>query len=196
MQIENYKPNSHRSKLDAEKKLEKKKIQTIAQGKTKKKSKLKETFVQEDVNNIKTYVVMDILVPALKKAISDVVTNGVSMLLYGDTKHTDNKRSNVSYVSYNRMSDRGDRYTSSRRIGYSIDDIILSSKAEAEDVIDAMADLIDTYGVVTIADLYDMVNISGEYTDNKYGWTSVRGFDIIRNRDGYLLKLPKARPID
>lgn len=59
-----------------------------------------------------------------------------------------------------------------------------------------MQDLIDTYGMVSVADLYDLVGINGSYTDNKYGWTHLRSADVQRVRDGYLLKLPKALPFD
>ena len=54
----------------------------------------------------------------------------------------------------------------------------------------------ETYGLVRVADLYDLVGITGSYTDNKYGWTNIRNVEPIRVRDGYMLKLPKAMPID
>lgn len=58
-----------------------------------------------------------------------------------------------------------------------------------------MDELIDTYGNVSVADLYDLVGKSCEYTDQKYGWTNIRNAEPIRVRDGYMLKLPKATPI-
>ena len=73
---------------------------------------------------------------------------------------------------------------------------VFDTRKEAEEVLDRMDDLIDTYGVVSVADLYDLVGISGNYTDNKYGWTNLRNADVQRVRDGYLLKLPKALPFD
>ena len=45
--------------------------------------KFADVFISEDVNNVKSYIVMDVLVPAIKKAISDIVTNGIDMILYG-----------------------------------------------------------------------------------------------------------------
>ena len=72
----------------------------------------------------------------------------------------------------------------------------LYSEGEAEDVLSRMDELIDTYGVVSVADLYDLVGISCNYTDNKYGWTNLRNAEPVRVRDGYMLKLPKALPID
>ena len=59
-----------------------------------------------------------------------------------------------------------------------------------------MDELIDTYGSVSVADMYDLVGMSCNYTDNKYGWTNLRNAEPVRVRDGYLLKMPKATPID
>ena len=55
---------------------------------------------------------------------------------------------------------------------------------------------IDKYGFVTIADMYDLANLTSNYTDNKYGWMNVRNAEVIRARDGYVIKLPRAVPID
>lgn len=190
-----YKSNSHVSK---ELTKDKKEIKPVARAKTKKKNTLVDTFISEDAQNIKSYILMDVLVPAIKKAVSDIVTDGISMLLYGDTSHGNRRSSgSASYVSYNRYSDRDrrdDRNTNRSR--YSYDDVILNNRGEAEEVLMRMDEILDTYGVVSVADLYDLVGISGSHTDNKYGWTNLRNAEAVRVRDGYLLKLPRPYPID
>ena len=197
-----YKGNSHRSKEVEKQEIAEKKVEQIAKGKTKKKSevkKLADVFVAEDVTSVKDYIIMDVLIPAAKKAISDIITNGIDMLLYGETKSKNKGRdSRVSYTKY--YSDRDRDYErpgrARGRYGYDYDDIILDTRREAEEVLDRMDDLIDSYGMVSVADLYDLVGIQGKYTDNKYGWTNLRSADVQRVRDGYLLKLPKALPFD
>ena len=42
----------------------------------------------------------------------------------------------------------------------------------------------------------DLVGVTGNYTDNKYGWTNIRNAEVVRVRDGYRIKLPRALPID
>ena len=49
---------------------------------------------------------------------------------------------------------------------------------------------------VSVADFYDLVGVSGNYTDNKYGWTDIRNASVIHVRDGYMIKLPKALPLN
>lgn len=200
---EEYKSNSHKFKESQSQSLiEKKKVEKVVHGKVRTKpksgiSKISEIFISEDAANVKSYIVMDVLVPAVKKAISDIVREGIDMILYGESRgsKSSTNSSYVSYRDYSRNDDR-DRFRESRsRTGYNHDDIVLETRGEAEEVLSRMDELIDTYGVVSVADLYDLIGKSCEYTDNKYGWTNIRNAEPIRVRDGYMLKLPKALPI-
>lgn len=203
--MDDYKPNSHKSReVQNEKSLEeRKKVDKVVTGivKTKKKSEIKkftDVFISEDIGNVKSYLLTDVLVPAIKKLVIDTVTDGINMILNGGTGRG-HKGSNASYVSYRQYSDRrdSDRYGNEpRRSGYNFDDIILESRGEAEDVLSRMDELIDMYGTVSVADMYDLVGKTCNYTDNKYGWTNIRNAEPIRVRDGYMLKLPKALPIN
>ena len=195
------KPNSNRFK-NGEQEPEKR-VEKVVTGKViaKKKSgvrKFADEFINEDVKNIKSYVIGDVLIPAIKDAISDIVRNGIDMILYGGSR-PGYKRSTVDKISYSSYSKSDSRYRDSRPAtsynAYSLDDIILETRREAEEVVDRMYELLDTYGLVRVADLYDMVGRTGNYTDNKYGWTSIRA-DIVRVREGYLIKMPRAIPID
>lgn len=186
-----YKANSHKSKTENAKK---KDIKPVVKGKKKKNTgrKLTSAFVSEDVSNVKSYIVMDVLIPAAKKAISDMVTNGIDMILYGETRESKKRSSHrVSYTSYSDYSRDRDRPRRSSR-GYSYDDVIFDTRDEAKDVLESMEEIIETYDYVTVADLYDLADISSEFTDNNYGWTSVRNADIVRVKEGYVIKLPKA----
>jgi len=205
--VDNYKPNSDALKEQRSRvRPEEKKVEKVVTGvvKTKKKSKINNfmgNIISEDAKSVKSYVFGEVLIPAIKKAISDIVTDGIDIILYGESRGR-NKRSTADRVSYrNYYDDRGSRPRMNERQAimagsYSYDDIILSSRGEAEDVLARMDELMDTYGLVRVADLYDLVGITGNYTDNKYGWTNIRNADIIRVRDGYMIKMPRAVPID
>ena len=198
------KSSAHRSKEGKPEALtDRKKVEKGVHGRVRTKpksgvSKITDIFISEDAANVKSYIVMDVLVPAVKKAISDIVRDGIDMILYGESKGRKSSSASgyVSYRDYSRSDDR-DRFRDSRsRSSYAHDDIILDSRGEAEEVLTRMDELIDTYGNVSVADLYDLVGKSSEYTDNKYGWTNIRNAEPIRVRDGYMLKLPKALPIN
>lgn len=194
----NFKPNSHKARAEAEQ-AERKKVDKVVTTavKTKKKNQFKDVFISEDAANVKSYVFMDVLVPAIKKAISDIVTNGIDMILYGETGRTKKKSysSNVSYRSYYDDRKEESRYRTTRTSAYSFDDIIIESRGEAEDVLLRMDEIIEEYGTVSVADLNDLVGITGKYTDNRYGWTNIRNAEAVRVRDGYMLKMPKVTPL-
>lgn len=201
-EIPNYEPNSHKYKKEKQQE-QREKLKPVVTGvaKTKKKTgmqKFMDTFVQEDAQSIKTYILSDVLIPAAKKAINDIVTNGISMILYGDTAQK--KKGSASKVSYRSYYDQPSRDPRDRRSDMGVlnyDEVVFDSRRDAEAVLMQMDELIDSYGFVTVADLYDISNISNaEYTTNKYGWTNLRNAQVIRIRDGYTIKLPKAMPID
>lgn len=206
--MDNYKPNSHKYKEDNKTgSVERQKFDKITKGAvvTKKKSevnKLKDIFVSEDIKSVKSYIFMDVLVPAIKDAIEDIVTNGIRMILRGDTsaRRSSSTASKISYRDYYDGDRRNnDRFRNETRSAtkYSYDDIILESKGEAEAVLERMSEIIDIYGMVRVADLYDLVGVTGDYTDNKYGWTNISGAKPVRIRDGrYMLDLPRALPIN
>ena len=204
--MEDYKPNSHKYKEKQKSSSDdKKRVEKVIKGtaKTRKKNEIRkfaDVFISEDISSVKSYILMDVLIPSAKKAISDIITNGIDMILYGSSgrpKRT-TAGSKVSYRDYydRRDHDRGYSNDSRARSGYSYDEIVLDSRGEAEEVISQMDALIDMYGIVSVADLYDLVGITGDYTDNKYGWTNIRNAKAVRVRDGYILQLPKPLPID
>lgn len=205
--MDDYKPNSykHKETLKGKPSIDEKKVEKIVTGvvKTKKKTgvqKLTDVFISEDTTKVKSFILMDVLIPAAKKAVYDIVTNGIDMILYGETGHSKKYHgaaSKVSYRDYNEISkDRRPYRSSVNKSTYSYDDIVLETKGEAEAVIMGLEEIIDTYSVASVADLYDLVGVTGSYTDNNYGWTDISSAQTVRVRDGYLLKFPRALPID
>lgn len=161
---------------------------------------------EEDLKNVKTYVLRDVVIPLIKDAIADSFIGALEMLLYGSSNGR--RRRNVigqdkdkpSYTAYNRYSDgtstyRGRRRSSGSGETYDYNEIIMADKGDAEAVLDDLRNAIVEYKVATVADLYDLVGKTGEFTDNKYGWTNLEDAYVRRVREGYLLELPKARPI-
>ena len=200
-----YKPNSHRYREgQADVPAERKKVEKVIKGtaKTRKKSEIRkftDIFVAEDIGEVKTYLVQDLLIPSIKNTILDLIIEGATIIFKGEPGRGRKSNSSVDYVSYRRYNDRDERrYAETRsRTSYGFDDIVLESRGEAERVLTRMDELIDTYGFVTVADLYDLVGKSCNYTDNKYGWRNLSTAEPIRIRGGeYMLRLPKARTID
>lgn len=82
------------------------------------------------------------------------------------------------------------------RARHQFDDIVLDERAEAEQVIDQLFDLVSKYGSATVADLYELVGLASTHTDHKWGWEELMGAGVSRVRGGYLLDLPEPEPLD
>lgn len=199
-------PNSHRykeSQKNAES-AEKKEIKKVVKGKAKVKKKgeirkFTDVFLADDLSSVKQFALEEVLIPSIKKLFYDIITGGADMLIYKGQPGATKKHSG-NFISYNRFSDPRDRHPvahSSVRSRFSYDDILFESRGEAEACRMQMCEVIDTYGFVTVADMYDMADLTAPYTSNKYGWTNISSADVVRARGGgYVLKLPKALPID
>lgn len=87
--MEEYKTNSDKSRQEQSEK----KVEAVISGKakTRKKGEMQkfaDVFIAEDANNVKSYILLEVIVPAIKKAISDIVTTGIDMILYGEAGRT------------------------------------------------------------------------------------------------------------
>lgn len=165
----------------------------------KKKSWLKRTaekLLADDWVDIKTYIWLDTIIPAIKNLIYDMTVGSIEMSLFG-TNSTTRKRQNgnnksvVSYQGYYGNGKRVDQRPSSRGQNRSIDDISFSSRGEAEDVLSLLIEQIEQYGQATVADLYDAAKLGSEFTDNDWGWTNLSNARVNRTRDGYVIVLPR-----
>lgn len=196
--MDEYKSNSHKSRQDNERKKATKVVTGVA--KTKKKTGLQKfagEMISEDLSNVKNYIFMDVIIPSIKKAISDVIKTGVDMILYnGESSPSASTNSRTSYRSYYESNNVKARSSSNTKTKYDYDEIIFSSRGDAEAVLDELDELISQYGAASIMDLYSAADLECDYTYNKYGWTNIRNAQVIRGRDGgYMIKLPKPLPL-
>lgn len=162
----------------------------------------KSTFFSGDARSAFRYVVFDVLVPAAKEAIAEAGREGIDRLVFGDSKR---KRSAppsgpTGYVSYNKYAMGGASepprpMSRKARARHDFDEIVLMSRAEADEVIDRMFDILGRYDSVSVADLYQMTGIEETHTDYKWGWRELRGAGVARVRNGYLLDLPDPEPL-
>lgn len=199
--MENYKPNSFRSR-EEQKEKERIQQQKVVSGtvKTQKKSglqKIADSFIAEDAGRVGEYVTTDILIPSLKKLALDLIKNTADILFngYSGSSRSNIPASKVSYGSYFRPDERAGFRQHTTRTTYSYDNIILENRGDAEMVLAQMDEIISKYGCARVLDLYELVGMTGSYTDQNYGWYDLRTASVLRVQDGYLLKLPRATDI-
>lgn len=72
-------------------------------------------------------------------------------------------------------------------------DLIFKTKSDAETVIVDLKECLETYGVVSLADLYDIVGVNvNKYDNYLYGWVNLDDASVIELPDGYFVKLPEV----
>lgn len=204
-----YQSNSKKSKEKAAKtaegEVEKKEVKRIVSGEvTKRKTPLGRRFTSmfsggDDAQSVGQYILLDVVIPAIKSMIYDSFTQGLERSLFGTSSaKSRGSHGNGKHTSYNKMypgrnfeTDGGRTLSKKDRALHNFGDIIIGTRSEAEEVMDHLQFLIDEYDVATLNDLYDLVGITGDPVDEKWGWTTLSDCGVRRIRDGYLLDLTK-----
>lgn len=198
-----YPPNYHGYKEEQKAKKEKK-IEKVISGsvRTQKKSELRKVmdiFISDDIHSVKNYIFDDVLVPAIKKAIDDIVSNGIHMLLYNGDKRN-GSRSTLSKISYNSISTQNKRpelRANQVRNGFEYDNIIFDNRGDAEAVLSAMDEIVSVYDVVSVLDMYDLADYTTtNYAAQRYGWKDIHTARVVRVSDGYIIQLPRPIPLN
>ena len=214
--MEDLKPNSHKYKQEQETKSltaanignppAEKKAERVTQGAvtTRKKSlgrRFFDIFIDENVSDVKTYLIYDVLVPAIKENIADLINSAVGMLFFGEAsrrvvrRNNGNSNSKINYGGYFNGGSRTERMPSygRSRIAHNFEDVVFETRADAELVLDGLMDILQEYKQVSVADLYDLAGKSTEFTDNKYGWIELRGARVVGSPTrGYIIDLPRC----
>jgi len=206
----NFPSNSIKSKTEATTDA-RPKVESIVKGRVKSQKKtlgkrISNRLMGSESRGVGNYVLHDVLIPAAKAMFLDMVSGGVEMSLYGERQGRRTSRDRgTSYVSYDKASYRNDRdrdrdkgreVSRAARTRHDFDDIVLESRGEAEEVLSHLVDFCYDYGQATVADFYDLVGVTSSFTDNKYGWTDLKGATVRSVRGGFLINLPKTQQID
>lgn len=177
---------------------------------TRRKRPLGKRFVEsffsgEAPKSVMGYVVAEVLIPAAKDMIRDAGQEALDRILYrngGDGGSRSRRRRDSPYVSYDRYAsnkttvrrdDPRERPSLSNRARamHDFDEIVIPTRAEANEIIDRMYDRLKRYEQVTLAEFYKFTGNTPEYTDENWGWTDLRGVEPKKVRDGFIVDLPR-----
>jgi hypothetical protein len=204
-------PNNEKAKQGAQREPKKVERVTTAEPVRRKRplgKKFKDVFFGGDARSAGEYVLISVIIPAIKDTIAEAGQAAIEKIIYGESKSGRRRPSSGAqgYVAYNRMGvardpadDRppmGRSISRRARARHDFDEIILSTRGEAEEVIDRLFDLVSRYDEASVADLYELVGLESSHTDHKWGWREMRGSTVERVRSGgYLLDLPEPEPL-
>lgn len=167
--------------------------------------RFKDVFLGADIKGASSYILADVLFPAVRNMVVDATTKGIERFVYGDTAPRRPSRGGPR-VSYNSPVDRSrsrgtmlpdqpPHYPSRQQKPPGSNEVVLSSRGEAELVLESLRDIIDKYEVTSVSDFHQLVGLPSSYVDEKWGWVNLTHVGVMQIREGYLIDLPSPEPI-
>lgn len=204
-----YQGNSRKSKevqpIPPDKKIERVVVSEVIIKKKGPLRKFRDLFIEADLRTVAHHITTMVLIPAAKDMLFDSLSKGGERLFYGEAASRRRSVGMGPRVTYNNPINRGfdprdPRLAPPQRPGagtsrHGRDDFIISTKEEADLVLERMNDVVDQYEIISLADLNDMLGQATSHTDYKWGWSNLRGASVRQIREGYLLDLPPLEPI-
>ena len=171
----------------------------------------KESFIADEIGDLKEYIVKDLVVPMIKDSICDGISNTLSMMLYGEKRDYrrssrydyGRSRSGVRYYDYSsqrysssRDRDRRDREREERRYASpaSFDMAVAQNMEDAKDILEELADIFDTYECVSIAQYHQACELPTTPEEHNWGWYSLVDVRLKEDRatGEVLIWMPRA----
>lgn len=206
-----YQGNSRKEKSNPERPA--KNIEKVITGEVVQKPKnlgrrFKDVFFGGDTKQAAKFVASDVLLPAMRNLIVDMVTKGAERMIYGESNYR-RRGPGVNYGAHYQLNPSAQRnpfdprtaaptvsgVPRGRQNRHEINDVVLSSREEADLVVERLSDILEKYDVVSLADLYDLLGLQTSHIDNKWGWTYINNVPVRQIRQGYLLELPPLEEI-
>lgn len=205
-----YAGNSNRDKAADE--VPEKKVEQVTKAAAVQRKKplgrrIAENFTGADAHSVGQYVIFEVVVPRVKELIFDVGESALRRSLFGESPKGYSSRSIIpkGYTAYNAIASgaiskvqqqvsRQAPQPGSDEFG----EIIVESRGEAQEVMDKIGNLIETYGMASVSDLKAAVGLTGNFTDEKFGWVAMGGTDIRRTggaTPGYVLIFPRPEEL-
>ena len=141
----------------------------------------------------------EIIAPTIKRGVEEALNNFISGMMWGDSANRP-----ISTVAKGMIMRGGTNYnaiSSSNSMALArqasppssgnYQDLAFEDIQFAEILLAGLFERLNDYRVVTVADLYELANISTSPSDERFGWISLDGARISKRREGYLLELPR-----
>lgn len=171
--------------------------------------KFRENFAGDDAQTVGQVLLFDVIIPATKNLLFDLVREGAQRLLFGGARPASSSvvgsvlGSRTSYSSFSKpqtvttQSQQSLGMTPEQRAMHDFSGVIFPTREQATLVIDTLGDYIENFGSVSVNDFYAAIGESPQFTSVKYGWTSLAQAQVRHiGRDGYLLDMPKPRLLE
>jgi hypothetical protein len=174
--------------------------------------KIKRILFKGDLRSASGYAVEEVLFPSIRGTILDLGHSFLDNLIGGGSRgprRTEgvrefyDTRPRTQYATRSGITARDravDRGRMEERLGFRrrYEDfrlVTITTRGEAERVLDILGEWCEKTGYVSVADYYDSVGLRPSSTDFKWGWYNLRRVQVVATNGGWMLDMPPAEPI-
>lgn len=166
--------------------------------------RLKQIFFGGDFKGAARSTVADVLIPDMRELVWDSFTGFAKKIVFPSGRDQQRGRSPLdtrSRTTYNMPLQRPSVMLPnqppylSRHGRMQVEDIILPTREDCEQVLDYLTDIIDKERLATKADLMHALGRPWDFTAQSWGWGFLGNAEIMQLREGYLLDLPPMEPV-
>lgn len=157
----------------------------------------------ETPQNLVKRIAKDTLVPRVKAGVEEALQHFIHGMFWGSgqpplstiVKGTVLRGGGTNYSAISTLSAlqqaQAQTVSNPTKSSGTYEDLICPTQEIAERILTNLYEVFNQYRVVAVADLYEMANITPSVSDNAYGWLSLDGAKITKDRNGYVLSLPR-----
>lgn len=182
----------------------KEKAQKIVEGKVVVKKtpffkRVARSMVADDASSVGEFMVTDVVVPAMKNLLFEMVTQGARRTLWGASmRGAGPARSgiisaatgSVLKTNYHDVPTGRPSMPSPTRNSHDFSTLVVESREDAESIIVALMDDIARYQQATVEDFYGYLGVTSDWADGKWGWKDLSTADIRQTQGGWRFDLP------
>lgn len=165
------------------------------------------SMVADDMQNVGDFVVTDILAPALRNLLYDVIVGGAGRTIFGQAQARRpgvnpglfGTAQNLKTAYHNASSPQGpppqQGMTKQAQARFDFSEVSLTDHSEAIYIIELLKQRTAEFGTASVADFYDLLGHTGASTDRNWGWTDLSMAKVHQNRSGFIFDLPQPVPL-
>lgn len=158
------------------------------------------SLLESTIGVAMSYIWDDVIVPQMRDMLFETVTEGAQHMIYRESMGRPAPRKvrgrRGARTDYN-ASSRQPRRAIRKKSKHNFTEEVFDTRQEAQDALDNLQAALEEYGVVTVADVYDVLGItSSDFSDNNWGWYDLKGARVGRGTFGFNINLPDPLPLD
>ena len=164
---------------------------------------LRDVFIMQDIFSVLGNVGTNLVIPRFRQLAYEIVNNVARGVFLGENvefsvgkpRPTNYNSISTGGKSYTRSSKSTVHTTSSSDGSFHFDTVEFDDYGKAKLVLDALDDMMESAGVVTVGDLYAAAKLSCPFTGWYFGWHDISSVKIKFDGEKYWLKFPPVEQI-